>query len=227
MTIICFAGIKNSGKDEASSVLVSRYGFTRVALADPLRELCSRVFKLDYNLFSDNDKKDKPLEYKVMLDYHHIDQIRDIVENEWEFVVDDEAREDMEDYYGNEFKTPREILQLVGTQLIRNNVRDDIWIVLAFSRMREIGEKIVITDARFKNEREAFRKAGATLCLIKRDTGNASETHESETQMGTEDDYDVIFTNNEKLHQFKSEVDLWYNTRRTELQFYKKYKYEY
>lgn len=227
MTIVCFAGSKGAGKDEAASVLVKRYDFTRVALADPLRELCSKVFRIPYEQFSDNDKKDSELDYKVTLDYSHIDKIRDIIENEWDFVVTPVAREEMEEYYGEEFTTPRQILQTIGTQLIRNNVRDDIWIVLAFSKMRTIGSKIVITDCRFKNERDAFKKAGALLCLIKRDGTSVGESHISEKSLGTEDDYDVIFTNDENLHTFKSNVDMWYNIRGKELQFYKKYNYEY
>ena len=227
MTIICFSGTRGDGKDSGAEVLVHRYGFTRVSLADPLRELCSKVFNLDYALFSDNDKKDKPLEYKVTLDYSHIDKIRSIIENDWGFPVNDEVREEMEEYYGNEFSSPREILQNIGTQLIRNALREDIWIVLAFSKMRTIGEKIIITDCRFPNERKAFKKAGATLCLIKREAASATENHISELSLGDEDDYDVIFNNDKELHVFKSNIDMWYNTRKTELQFYKKYKYEY
>lgn len=226
MTIIALSGRKQAGKDSAAEVLVKRHGFTRVALADPLRELCSRVFGLSYSDFADNDKKDSEIN-RIMLDYHHIDKIRDIVENEWGFAIDYDSREEMEEYYGTEFNTPREILQTVGTQLIRNNVRDDIWIVLAFAKMQQIGSKVVITDCRFPNEREAFKKAGATLCLIKRDSGNASESHESERSLGKEEDYDVVFDNNATLHEFQSNVDMWYNVRSTELEFYKKYKYEY
>ena len=95
MTIICFSGKKGVGKDTAAEVLVKRYGFTRIALADPLRELCSKVFHLPYEQFSDNDKKDKELDQRVVLDFHHIDKIRDIVENEWGFTIDLEAREEM------------------------------------------------------------------------------------------------------------------------------------
>lgn len=227
MAIICFSGTKGVGKDEAANVLVKQYQFTRVALADPLRMLCSEVFRLPYEQFSDNDKKDAELGYKIMLDYSHLDKIRDIVELQWGFVIDSDGREEMEEYYGTEFKTPREILQTVGTQLIRNNVRDDIWIVLAFSKMKENGGNIVVTDCRFKNEREAFKKAGATLCLIKRDTKVDGETHISETSLGKEEDYDVVFNNKDSLHQFKSEVEMWYNIRKAEFQYYKKYSFEY
>ena len=63
MTIIALSGRKQAGKDSASEVLVKRYGFTRVALADLLRELCSRVFGLSYSDFVDNDKKDNAISF--------------------------------------------------------------------------------------------------------------------------------------------------------------------
>lgn len=227
MTILALAGKAGSGKDTLADVLVKRYGFTRIALADPLRQLCAAAFKLPYEYFLDYDKKDAPLPYgKITLDYHHIDKVRETL-IEWGFPIDYEARENMEEYYGDEFETPRDILKTVGTNLIRNFVRDDIWLVLAFSKMKEAdSKKFVITDCRFENERNAFKKAGATLCLIKR-WEEDPEAPKIGEDMGAEADYDVIFQNKESLHQFKSEVDIWYNIMQTELGFYRKYKYEY
>lgn len=40
-TLIGFAGRAGSGKDTAASHLCSQYGFTRLALAGPLRQVCS------------------------------------------------------------------------------------------------------------------------------------------------------------------------------------------
>jgi hypothetical protein len=227
MTIIALGGTKGSGKDTMAAVLTKRYGFTRIALADPLRELCAEVFRLPYNLFLDYDKKDAPLpDGKLILDYHHIDKIRVRLE-EWGFPVDYEARENMEEYYGQEFVTPRQILQSVGTNLIRNFSNPEIWIILAFSKMsKEAGHKFVITDCRFENERRAFKQAGATLCLIKRGEKDPENKQIGE-DTGDEDDYHVIFNNVGTLNQFNGEVDVWYNTMQTELGFYRKYRYEY
>jgi hypothetical protein len=222
MSIIALAGKAGVGKDEMAAVLVKRHGFTRLALADPLRSLCSRVFKLDYSLFLDYDKKDSEIN-RVTLDYDHITEIRRIVSEEWGFEIDNIQQMNMEEYYGTQFNTPRDILRTVGTSLLRHNVRDDLWIVLAMSKIREIGNKVVITDCRFENEREFFGKCGAILCLVKRnDDGN---TQEHEFEIGTDKNYDVVFNNNGTLGEFRSEVDMWYTLRANDLEYYTVFKH--
>lgn len=222
MTIIALAGKKSAGKDSAGNVLVKKHGFTKIALADPLRELCSKTFSIPYNMFLDHDKKDKEMS-RIMLDYHHIDMVRNVVESDWGFQISHDARENMEEYYGEEFKTPRDALRCVGNML-RYCVRDDIWIVLAMAKIKEIGAKIVITDCRFSNEREAFAKSGALICLIKRNDDGESKEHEFD--LGDDKDYDVIFTNNGSLEAFTSSVEMWFTIRKTELQHYRVFKYE-
>lgn len=226
MTVVCFSGKKGSGKDSAAAVLTKEFGFTRVALADPLRELCSKVFRIPYNDFLDQDKKDQPLSLgSFEIDYHHIDKIRHIVEQEWGFEITHEAREEMEDYYGETVETPRDILKLVGTELLRKNVADDIWIKLAFNRINEIQGKVVVTDVRFDNERKAFGDAGALLCLIKRPSVERHDTHVSEN-MGDDDQYDVIFHNVSEKHVFENDVKLWIKSRENDLAGKGKFKYE-
>lgn len=225
MSIICFSGSAGAGKDTSAEVLIKKHGYARIALADPLRELCSEVFRLPYNMFSDHDKKDSELDYHITLDFHHVDKIRAYIEEKWGFTIDYNIREEMEDYHGTVFKTPRDILKLVGTELIRNNLRDDIWIVLAFQKIQEVGQKVVITDCRFENERAAFKKAGAVLCLVKR-PGTEKGTHASDNT-GSEDEYDVIFDNSDKIHVLTSAVDMWYTIRKEEIEKGTKFKYEY
>jgi len=226
MNIVSLSGKANSGKDAFASVLVKEHGFTRIALADPIRELCSKVFRLPYSDFEDTKKKDAPLDSKITLDYHHVDKIREIVENDWGFAISYDAREKMESHYGTIFETPRDILKLVGTELIRQNVRDDIWIVLAFNKIAKIGGKVVVSDVRFLNEREAFAKAGAIMVLIKRPSTEDKEKHISEN-MGDDDQYDVIFHNVEELHIYQNNVNIWYMSRKSDLKGNRKFKYEY
>jgi hypothetical protein len=223
MTILALAGKAGVGKDTMADILVKKHGFTRVSLADPLRELCSKVFRMDYNLFLDHDKKDKEID-TVTLDYHHIDKIRDIVQNEWGYTIDYETRENMEEYYDEEFETPRDILRCIGTKLLRNCISRDIWIELAMSKIQKIGPKVVITDCRFQNERDAFAKCGALLVLIKRNDDGSKENHEHD--LGEEYDYDVVFTNDSTISEFQSNIDMWYTLRKDELGLYKVFKYD-
>lgn len=223
MSIICLAGKAGAGKDTFADVLVAKHNYKRIALADPLRELCSAVFRMDYALFSDSDKKDKPMD-RLVLDFHHIDKIRDYVTEKWNYPIDNDQRNGMEEYHGTEFNTPRDILRLVGTKLLREHVSDGIWLELAMSKIREAGGKVVVTDCRFGNERDLFGKCGALLILIKRnDDGNPAE---HEFNLGKEDEYDVIFDNSTTIEEYQSNVNTWYTIRRNELELYRVFKYE-
>jgi hypothetical protein len=177
---------------------------------------------MDPNMFGD-EKKDARMQ-RIHLDFHDIDAIRHIVESEWGYTISEEARNGMEQYHGMGFDTPRDVIRFVGTTLLRNHVSDNIWIELASAKMKELGGRVIITDARFENEREFFRKIGAVSVLIKRnDNGNPAE---HEFNLGLDDEYDVIFTNDAGLHQYKSEIDMWYNIRQNEFTLYKVWKYE-
>src|SRR5688500_16255634 len=214
MAIVCFSGKKGAGKDTAAEILVKNHDFKRIALADPLRELCSKVFGIEFNTFLDPDKKDKELPERIVLDFHHIDKLREIIEEEWGFEITMEAREAMEEHHGTIFRTPRDVLVTVGTELIRDHVRPDIWIILAFSAITKHGGSVVITDVRFQNERDAFSKAGAVLCLVKRpgfDEGGRTE------EMGSDDQYEVIFHNAAEKHVFQGEVNMWFTMRKSDI----------
>lgn len=68
-------------------------------------------------------------------------------------------------------KSPRELLQTLGTEWGRNMVRDDIWIQLAMRQAQEILQNhrgVILTDVRFQNEAEAIRAAGGTIWRVVR-----------------------------------------------------------
>lgn len=223
MTIIAFSGKAGTGKDTAGDILSNKYGFTKIAFADPLRNLCARVFYLDPAMFLDRDKKDSPMK-RIYLDFHDLDAIRTIVETEWGFEISEEAREQMEEFHGIYFDTPRDIMRFVGTKIVRNCIGDDIWIKLAAEKMKSLGGKIVITDCRFESERDFLRKIGAIMCLVKRNDNG--QTTEHEFDLGSDDEYDVIFNNDGSLYSYQSSIDLWYNTKKNEFELYRVWKYE-
>lgn len=212
MKLIAIAGKAGAGKDTVSDILVRREGFKKVALADPLKELCSKVFNIDIKYFYDQNLKTKELPERVVIDYRHLDKIRNIIENELGFVITHEQREAMEDFFGDEIKTARELMQIVGTDIIRNCVRDDFWIVLFFTKIKDFDCPVVINDLRLKNEREALKKAGAHLILVKRDS-DSKDHHISENDLGKESDYEVVIENNITKQQLESEVLMWYSVK--------------
>jgi len=68
-------------------------------------------------------------------------------------------------------KSPRELLQTLGTEWGRNMVREDIWVRIAMWRASEHereGRHVAITDVRFANEAEAIRHAGGYVWRVER-----------------------------------------------------------
>src|SRR5690606_33612818 len=181
------------------------------------RELCSRISHIPYNYFSDTDKKDKRMD-RYTLDFHDIDKIRDIVQNEWGFEITYEQREQLEEFHGTHFDTPRDMLRCVGTKLLRNCVRDDIWLLLAHNKIRSVGTRVVITDCRFNNERDYFKKLGAVLALVKR---GDTPMKEHEFDLGREEDYDVVFNNDSTINALQSSVEMWFTLKKEQLTNYK------
>lgn len=65
-------------------------------------------------------------------------------------------------------KSPRELLQLMGTEFGRNMIREDIWIRRAMMDVEEATCDCVITDVRFDNEAVAIRDAGGVIVEVVR-----------------------------------------------------------
>jgi hypothetical protein len=79
-----------------------------------------------------------------------------------------------------ERKTPREFMQLIGTEFGRDMIGPDIWVNSAMRRAATL-EKVYCTDIRFPNEAAALREIGGRLYRIQRDTDvNVYSLHESE-----------------------------------------------
>jgi hypothetical protein len=211
--IIALSGAKRSGKDSASDVLCKDFNFERISLADPIRELCAKVFKIPISTFTSDDLKEKSFDVPLKLELYHIAEIIDIVSKVWEFDISIEARNSMYNNKNTLLKHPRHILQTVGTEIIRNNVDKDIFLKLADKRIEKIDKNVVITDCRFSNEREHFKAIGATLCLIKRPSKHHIDMHMSENDLGTEADYDVVMNNDDSLSRFQIDIGFWADAR--------------
>jgi hypothetical protein len=84
-------------------------------------------------------------------------------------------------------KTPRQAMQLLGTEWGRQLVADDLWID-AWARHADealaAGRPIVVDDVRFLNEVTAIRRRGGRIVRVVREGARSSSgaTHASETQ---------------------------------------------
>lgn len=87
------------------------------------------------------------------------------------------------------FKSPRQILQTVGTEMFRNNIPGS-WVnawKLKTQAALYAGKSygVVVTDFRFPDEADAIRSFGGTLIRIVRQGQVSTDLHESERYIPT------------------------------------------
>ncbi|MFC8721374.1 hypothetical protein [Kitasatospora sp. NPDC057198] len=173
---IALIGRARSGKDTAAGVL-REYGFTRLALADPLKAMAYDV---------------DPVVGTELLGVHapapvHLAEAVD--RYGWEAVKD-------------RFPEARRFLQRLGTEGVRRHVTADFWIEQVRRSAAAIGGPVVVTDVRFVNEVDALRNAGFAVWFI--DRGGADGDHPSE-QLGPEH-ADRVVPNSGSLSDFHARI---------------------
>jgi len=157
-------------------ILESKHGFVKLAFASAIKDILSAVFSWPRDMLEGLTKESR----------------------EW--------RETPNKYWSDKLAitdfSPRRAMQIIGTDLFRNQLNKDIWINIIENKiimLRESGENhrffqvypqadipninIVITDCRFANEFDMIRKfSEARIIKIVKDTHvELSATHSSET----------------------------------------------
>jgi len=103
------------------------------------------------------------------------------------------------------FYTYREILQLVGTDLMRKGLNDNIWIDALFSGYSP-DRKWIITDCRFPNECVAVGERGGIVIRINRPGLDESDPHPSETALDT-CPFKYFINNDCTLEELETKID--------------------
>lgn len=110
-----------------------------------------------------------------------------------------------------ENKTPfaRQMMQKIGTDLIRNQIDPDFWVKKFVQRVHSLSEnghsRFVVDDVRFPNEADTVKRLGGLLVKIVRDTSEI-DSHESESYV---DDlpFDCVVSNNGSMELLLQQVD--------------------
>lgn len=172
--LIGLVGRKRSGKDTFAAGLVER-GYTRVAFADPLREMVEEINPIvgAYAYYdTELDVEAAPVRLSVAL--------RD--NGGWEGLKDSR--------YGDE---ARRLLQQSGQAVRRRDPK--FWLSAGLAEatgaLMEGAPGVVITDVRYRNEADAVHTDGGILVRIVRPDLVSTDTHPSETEL---DDYPTDFT---------------------------------
>ena len=113
-------------------------------------------------------------------------------------------------------KSPREMMQTLGTDWARDCVNKDLWLILAAKSVKEWhyqGYNVVITDVRFANEADYIRKHGGVVWHINRADAGTPHGHVSEAGVAF-DTRDEVIDNNGTLYKLYQQVNsLWAKER--------------
>ena len=181
--LIGIVGLIGSGKDTVAERLVTHHGYKRDSFAKSLKDAVSSMFNWDRDMLEGNTTSSR----------------------HWREQPDKFWSEKM----GKEV-TPRLILQQFGTEVMRGQMYDGIWVDAVIGRYK--GENTVISDTRFQNEIKTIKAHGGKILLVKRGELPTREemqkqgAHRSEWDwMGSEFDY--IIENNGTLTQLNVKID--------------------
>lgn len=109
-------------------------------------------------------------------------------------------------------KSPRELMQLLGTEWGRDLVHPQLWLLLAEQNLQALAEHdqamkgVVIRDVRFDNEADWVRSKGGTILHITRPDATEVASHTSESGV-THQSGDLTLVNDGTLDQLYDDVD--------------------
>jgi hypothetical protein len=153
--LIAVHGFKQSGKDTLAHLLVSEYGFQRLAFADRVKDAIHIIFSVPKaDLYGSDTDKQKLSPVK----WSDLEQ------------VDREQKDDPTHL------SIRELLQIFATEICRDKI-PSIWYRFLPIQNQEL---TVISDLRFLNEAEHLRSLNALIIEVKRPSAMASH-HASES----------------------------------------------
>jgi hypothetical protein len=164
----------------------------------------------------DQTKKEVPFTSPILIGSNHLQALVDILEVDGFPVTDSIYQELCKEFHDVSLTSIRHLLQFVGTDIVRTHIDNDVWLKYFGKIATNTDANIIVTDARFKNEREYLKSIGATLFLIKREGLSSGDSHISENQLGDDNDYDVIVYNDSCKVALQSSMTMWYVHHRRE-----------
>jgi hypothetical protein len=141
MTLIGIVGFAGSGKGSVSDILRDRWGFSKIAFADSVKDAVSTIFRWP----------------------------RELLEGDTE--ASREFRETLDPWWSQKLGynvTPRSMMQRMGTEAGRKIFHEDIWLLNVSRKINLLTKdaRIVIPDARFPNEIDFIRKSGGKIVRV-------------------------------------------------------------
>jgi len=186
--VVILTGAAGSGKDTAAEAICEGVlNAWEAKFSAPLKDLCCDLFGWD------RERIDDDLGYKQSLaQYPDGRTVK----------------------YGQEGLpwTKRQLMQLVGTEMFRDMVHEDIWARMLIRNLEKDncpGDTWVISDCRFSNEYEVLKEAFDEVLVVqlqRQDSPTAGDGHSSEQGWQTIPADVTIFAHNGALDQIREEA---------------------
>ena len=184
--IIGFCGRMRGGKTELAKIC-ERHGYTKLYFALPLKQLCADI--LDIGIDGLNQAKADNTDISLTLN----DDICKILSEETNIPIEYVN----ETCNGKKINTVREMLQFIGTDLIRKYNTD--WHVNKIRQMIVPNTNYVIDDVRFPNEKKLIEELGGDTWFVTRTTLDNVSNHESEISITWKQCFNKIIINDSTL----------------------------
>lgn len=140
MALIGICGLIGAGKDTIAARLVNNWGYEKTSWATSLKDITASLFGWDREMVEGSTAESRAL------------------------------REQPDPWWSEKFGydwSPRLAMQRLGTNVLREHLHQDIWILASLRRIEGKGN-IVIPDTRFPNEVDAIKKMGGQVWRVKR-----------------------------------------------------------
>jgi len=182
-TIILINGKKRAGKDHSASLLKDKLKDSEIlSFAGPMKRIISETFGItedDLDTFK-NDTEAYGIEIKV----YPNNQVPGVIK----------------------YTNFREILQLFGTEAMKPQFGNSVWVDLLLNKIRESDNKIfIVPDFRFLIEESNINRKEFNVITLKIESDNevTGDGHSSENELnGFNFDYIVDNTKHEKLEEY-------------------------
>lgn len=185
--LISFSGRKGSGKTELAKVC-TKYGYILINFADSLKDLVSKCLDISKNELE--CWKDEQLTWDLSKKV-------DVIAKELEI-----KQEIIETYCKNSFVSIRQILQILGTDVIRK-YNPDWHVNKTIHRITNYNTKrFCIGDCRFKNEKNAIEALGGECWFVIRPGQVDISNHQSEVDLNWSFFGDKVIINSMDRYNF-------------------------
>ena len=181
--LIGIVGLIGSGKDTVAERLVQKHGYVKDSFAKSLKDAVAAMFNWDREMLEGDTTSSR------------------------------HCREQPDAYWSERLArpvTPRWVLQHFGTEVMRGQMYDGIWLDSCMGRYK--GQNTVISDTRFVNEINAIKTHGGIIvCVVRGELPTKKQmqdknAHQSEWDW-LERDYDITIKNEGTLEDLYAKVD--------------------